>query len=115
MWQVGLDVADAIGATPNGNAYAAKWPKKYKHVIPDTAYAQSVQDAYRWPERAKQNLERLKEELKEGEAPALLSGKTFTVTSSFAGLCSQSRASRILEHHGFGCSFHHALGSGFYN
>ena len=109
--QEGIDLSDAVGTTARGQQYANKWPRGYKHIRPDPSRAQSVESAFNWPQKARQNLEGLKAELMEDEKPALLSGRNFRVSSNFSGICSQSRGSRILENNGFGCSFHHVLSS----
>lgn len=105
------DVMDAIGKTSNGQPYAAKWPKLYKRVVPDSSIEQTIQEAFAWPVKAKKNLEILKAEMNPDHKPALLSGRTFTISSNFSGICSQSRGARILENYSFGCFFQHVQSS----
>lgn len=102
-----VDVCDAVARTSSGQPYAYKWPKSYKWIVPDLSRAQSLEDAFEWSAKARLNLEDLKKGLKQDEMPALVSGKCFTVSSNFSGICSQSRGSKIIEQHGFGCSFQH--------
>ena len=105
--QEGVDISDAIGVTKTGQPFAKKWPKRYKSITPIPERSQSVQQAFQWPAVALQNLDSLKLELAPGEKPLLLSGRTLSVSSNFSGICSQSRGARVLQSHGFGCSFEH--------
>lgn len=110
-WTVLQDVSDAIGKTSSGQPYAAKWPRLYKRVVPDPSLEQTIEEAFAWPVKAKRNLEILKAGIKPDCKPALLSGRTLTLSSNFSGICSQSRGARILENHSFGSFFRHVQSS----
>ena len=111
--QEDLCIDDAISFTEKGKQpYAVKWPRMFKKRVPRADHAQSLQDVFRWPLLAKENLERLKTELDPDVKPLLLSNKNLTISSNFSGICSQSRGSKILESHAIGSvSFQHVIDS----
>lgn len=72
-FQEELDISDAIGYTEKGQPYAVKWPKLYKKVVPCPERVQTLQEAFRWPIKARENLDNLKSELPSDIKPVLMS------------------------------------------
>ena len=102
-----IDVSDGLAFTDAGQEYALKWPKSKKKVVPDPAKAQTLEEAFQWPVKAKTNLQKLIQELPGHLRPVLLSGRELSVASSFSGICSQSRGALVLQAHNYGCNFKH--------
>ena len=96
-----------LGITAKGEQYAVKWPKHLKRQLPCDVESQSLQEAFAWPTKVKENMKNLLAKIRDKSCPIISSGKCLQLTSHFSGICSQTRGAQILQNHDFGVSFEH--------
>ena len=101
---------DGLGYV-NGQPYPQSWPRSRPKVKLSLYPQKSLAEAFAWPTVVKRNLEEILNNLDPHDGtPVVSSGRSLKMSSNFSGICTQSRAARVLEEHQMGVSFKHVRG-----
>lgn len=102
--------ATGLGFTDSGQPFAVGWPKCRKWpVTADAAVPQTLAEAFGWPSVVREEMKEHLKDISAGHAVVAAVKRPLQTTSHWSGICTQSRASIVLEsNHVVACSFTHA-------